>query len=49
MTGLSYWKVKNQWGPRWGESGYMRIARDLTANNGAGLCGILLDPYYPLP
>lgn len=29
-----YWILKNWWGPRWGENGYMKIKR------GNNLCGI---------
>ena len=33
-TGLQFWKVKNSWGPLWGESGFFRIVK------GYGHCGI---------
>ncbi|XP_020082823.1 stem bromelain-like [Ananas comosus] len=44
-SGKKYWILKNSAGPKWGESGYMRIAKDVAAKE--GLCGIATAPLYP--
>jgi len=33
-AGVKYWKLRNQWGATWGESGWIRIAR------GSNICGL---------
>jgi KDEL-tailed cysteine endopeptidase len=41
-NGTPYWKVKNSWGPQWGENGYIRILK-----SDADLCGVLDAPSFP--
>jgi len=43
-----FWKVRNSWGPTWGEAGYIRLCRECSKNNGAGQCGVLMQPVYPV-
>ena len=43
--GLKYWKVKNSWGPSWGDHGYILLARD--TKDSRGQCGIAMQPSYP--
>jgi KDEL-tailed cysteine endopeptidase len=44
-NGGDYWKVKNSWGASWGMNGYVLLKR---GQSGAGECGILSQPSYPI-
>lgn len=46
QDGKDYWIVKNSWGAEWGESGYLKMERNIADKT--GLCGIAMEPSYPI-
>ena len=40
--------VKNSWGASWGEKGYIQMKRNANATDKGGICGIAMQPTYPV-
>jgi len=47
-AGQDYYIVKNSWSTGWGDHGYIYIARNSVATSTKGICGIAMEPSYPI-
>ena len=46
--GIDYWVIKNDWGSRWGEGGFVRIERGKGVED-PGECAVSALTNYPTP
>jgi KDEL-tailed cysteine endopeptidase len=54
LNNLEYYSIKNSWSTSWGQNGYILLGKGIDPNTnkpyngGAGQCGVLMEPSYPV-
>ncbi|GAA0138803.1 hypothetical protein Leryth_005995 [Lithospermum erythrorhizon] len=46
ISGAKYWLVRNSWGTKWGDQGYIKMQRQ--SGKQGGICGIAMRASYPV-